>query len=36
MKRTPVRLIAAGIHRPVSAIAIDHPVAPPLLRNVST
>ena len=33
---TPVRLIAAGIHSPTSAMTIDHTVAWPLLTNFST
>jgi hypothetical protein len=36
MFRTPVRLTAAGIHRPTSAIRIDQPTDPPLLTKCST
>ena len=36
MLRTPVRLTAAGIHRPTRAIAIDQTVLPPLLTKFST
>ena len=36
MFRTPVRLIAAGIHRPVRAIRIDQPLVPPSLTKFST
>src|SRR3954467_8534035 len=33
---TPLRLIAAGTHRPTSAISIERYLFPPLLRNSST
>ena len=36
MLRTPVRLTAAGTHRPARAMTIDHPVTLSLLTNCST